>query len=273
LTFGGVAAFAQPARGRLLKIQLTVALFVAGSLVWLLAHAWFPQIDQAVAGLPARGAIRNGTLDWDGTSPARLAEGPFLSLTVDLDGSGNLGRSADLHVEFGRTELRLGSLLGYWRVPYPTGRSMILNRTEANAWWGAWRTFLLIGAGALAGTSLLASWVLVAILYAFGIRLIAFYADRQVSTLGSVRLAAAALLPGSAMMGLTLILYGHQRLSLLGLLLAWLIHWVVGWVYAALAPFWLPRGSGLPPPGRNPFNPRSATPRRRAPVSPFNPDA
>ena len=268
-----MAAFAQPARGRLLKIQLTVALFVAGSLVWLLAHAWFPQIDQAVAGLPARGAIRNGTLDWEGTSPARLAEGPFLSLAVDLDGSGNLGRSADLHVEFGRTELRLGSLFGYWRVPYPTGRSMILNRTEANAWWGAWRTFLLIGAGALAGTSLLASWVLVAILYAFGIRLIAFYADRQVSTLGSVRLAAAALLPGSAMMGLTLILYGHQRLSLLGLLLAWVIHWVVGWVYAALAPFWLPRGSGLPPPGRNPFNPRSATPRRRAPVSPFNPDA
>lgn len=271
MTFGGVAAFAQPARGRLLKIQFAVALFVAGSLVWLLAHAWFPQIDQAVAGLPTRGAIRNSTLEWDGASPVSLAEGPFLSFTVDLESSGDLGRSADLHVELGRTELRLGSLFGYWRVPYPPGRSMILNRTEANAWWGAWRTFLLIGAGALVGTSLLASWWLLAIVYAFGVRLIAFYADRHVSTLGSVRLAAAAQLPGSAMMGLALLLYGNQRLSLLGLLLAWLIQWVVGWVYTALAPFRLPRGSGQPVPGRNPFSPPSSAPKRRTPVSPFNP--
>jgi hypothetical protein len=270
LTFSGVAAFAQPARGRLLKVQFGVALFVAACLVWFLAHAWFPPIDQAVAGLPAKGAIRNGALEWEDASPVSLAEGPFLALTVDLGGRGDLGRSADLRVELGRTELRLGSLFGYWQVPCPAGRSLVLNRTDANAWWGAWRTFLLIGAGATAGAGLFASWWLLAIVYAFGVRGIAFYADRQLSTWASLRLTAAALLPGSLMMGVALVLYGHQRLSLLGLLLAWGLHWVVGWIYAALAPFWLPRHAGSPPSDSNPFGPPESAPARRTPASPFS---
>ncbi len=255
LTFGGVAAFAGRTRGRLLKLQLGVALFVAANLVWFLAQVWFPQVDQAVAGWPGPGTLRHGTLEWEAPSPVSLAEGPFLALAVDLDGSGRLGRSADVHLELGRTDMRVGSLLGYWRFPYPSGWSVRLDRTEVSAWWGAWRTFLLIGAGVVTAASLFASWYLLSVIYAFGIRVIAFYADRQLSTLGSVRLAAAALLPGSMLMGLALLLYGNQRLSLLGLVLAWLVHWVIGWGYATLAPFWLPRGSGRLAPGQNPFEP------------------
>lgn len=269
LTFSGVAAFAQPARGRLWKVQFVVAAFVGASVVWFLAQSWFPQIDQAVTGLPPKAAIRAGTLEWAEASPVSLAEGPFLSLTVDLDRSGDLGRSADLHVELGRSELRLGSVFGYWHVPYPAGRSLVLNRTEINAWWGAWRTFLLIGIAVGAGAGLFASWVLLAILYAVAVRGIAFYADRQLSTWGSLRVAAAAQLPGAIMMAVAVLLYGSQRLSLLGLLLAWGLHWVIGWAYSALAPFWLPRNTGLPSSGPNPFGSPDA-PAKRPPPSPFS---
>ena len=270
LTFSGVAAFAQPARGRLLKVQFVVATFVAASLVWFLAHAWFPQLDQAVASLPEKAAIRAGALEWEEASPISLAESPFLSLTVDLDGRGDLGRSADLHVELGRAELRLGSLFGYWYLPYPAGTWLVLNRTEINAWWGAWRTFLLIGLGLVAWMGLFASWALFGILYAAGVRVIALYVDRQVSTWGSLRVAAAALLPGSGMMGVAVLLYGSQRLSLLGLLLAWGLHWVVGWTYVALAPFWLARNTGVTPLGPNPFGAPPSAPRKRPPASPFS---
>jgi hypothetical protein len=265
-----VAAFAQPVRGRLWKVQLVVAGFVAASVVWFLARAWFPQVDQAVAGLPARAAIRAGALQWEELSPVSLAEGPFLALTVDLERRGDLGRSADLQVELGRGELRLRSFFGYWRLAYPNGSAVVLNRTEAQAWWGAWRTFLLIGTGVVAGAGLFASWMVLALLYGVGVRVIALYADRQVSTGGSLRLAAAALLPGACLMGVALLLYGNQRLSLLGLLLTWCLHWVIGWTYAALAPFWLPRSAGQLPGGQNPFEPPSSRGSRRPPRSPFS---
>jgi hypothetical protein len=253
LTFGGVAGFARAPFARLLKVQGGVALLLAASVVWFLDGSWFPEIDQAIANLPARSQIRNRRLEWGGASPVVLAEGQFLAVTVDLEAGGKLTRSVDLQLDLGREEVRVRSLLGYLPLPYPPGRTLTLDRVEAQAWWGAWRNFLLIGAGVVTGVGSFISWMMLALVYSFPVRTFAFYLDRQVSGWGSWKLAAAALLPAAVLMTAAIGLYRFHRLNLIGLLFAWLVHWVVGWIYVCLAPLRLPRTAGTHSQGKNPF--------------------
>src|SRR5512140_1083235 len=84
LTPRGVAAFADVSLGRLLPVQLVVALIVAGTGVWFLHTAWFPVITTAIRLLPDRGQIQAGRLDWQEPSPSVLAQGRFLAFVVDL---------------------------------------------------------------------------------------------------------------------------------------------------------------------------------------------
>ena len=70
LTARGVAAFARASLGRLLLVQLIVALLAAGTVVWFLQGCWFPTIGEAIRALPAQGELRAGKLDWKGTSPS-----------------------------------------------------------------------------------------------------------------------------------------------------------------------------------------------------------
>ena len=112
LTARGVAAFARASLGRLLLVQLIVALLAAGTVVWFLHECWFPTIGEAIRGLPPQGEIRAGSLDWTGPSPARLAEGRFLAIAVDLDHTGEARSPAHVQVEFGRADFKVYSLLG-----------------------------------------------------------------------------------------------------------------------------------------------------------------
>ena len=64
LTVRGVAAFARAPLGRLLLVQFMVALLAAGTIVWFLHKAWFPQISEAIRQLPLQGELRAGRLDW-----------------------------------------------------------------------------------------------------------------------------------------------------------------------------------------------------------------
>jgi hypothetical protein len=253
LTLGGVAGFGRASLGRLFKVQTAVALLLAASVIWFLAGACFPQVDQAVAALPDQCGIRNRRLSWAGASPVVLAEGPFLAITVNLEGGETLARGVDLQFELGREELRIRSLLGYFPMRYPAGWTLTLDRLETQAWWGAWRGFLLLGAGAATVAGLFASWCVIALVYSFPVRTIAFYADRQVSGWGSWKVASAALLPGTVLMAAALGLYRFHRLNLIALLFAWLIHWGVGWIYVGLAPLRLPRTPGAQAVKRNPF--------------------
>ena len=113
LTARGVAAFAGASFGRLLVVQLVVALLEAGTVVWFLRTRWLPVINEAISGLPTQGEIRSGSLDWSGPSPARLAEGRFLALVVDLDHAGHARTPAHVQVEFGRGDYEVYSLLGF----------------------------------------------------------------------------------------------------------------------------------------------------------------
>jgi len=253
LTFGGVASFARASSGRLFFVQFLMASLVAVSVVWFLIAAWFPVVQKAIAQLPAQGGIQHGQLQWTNTSPARLAEDAFLSIVVNANGSAPISQNADVQLELGRSGLRIKSLFGYLAVPYPADWVIGLNRAEAGPWWGAWRPFILVGTGITVAVGLWFSWLVLATIYMAPVRLIAFYADRELTIGAAWRVAGAALLPGALLMSGAIVLYSLHRLNLVGLLFAWLLHLVLAWIYAAIAPARLPRLPTALPRRRNPF--------------------
>lgn len=253
LTPGGVAAFAHASLGRLLAAELIVALFVSFVGVWFLRAAWFPVVREAIQQLPEHGGLLFGELQWDIDTPRTLAEGKFLAIVVDLEGAGSAGRVADLQIELGRKSLKLCSLFGCLKLPYPQGWVVGLNRTELSPWWDAWQLAMLVGLAALIATSLIVAWSLLAAVYAAPVRLLAFLYDLDAGWLASWRLASAALLPGALFFAAALFLYRVNVADLVRLLFASALHFVVGWIYLLVSPFFLPRISGVPRRDANPF--------------------
>ena len=116
LTPRGVAAFARARLGRLLLVQFIVAVLAAIAVDWFFAYGCFPTITAAIKQLPDQGEIRAGQLNWQGESPALLAEGGFLAFDVDLEHTGQILSPAQVQIEFGRDSVRVFSLLGYTRL-------------------------------------------------------------------------------------------------------------------------------------------------------------
>ena len=241
LTLRGVAAFARASLGRLLIVQFMVALLAAGTVVWFLHKAWFPQISEAIRQLPPQGVLRSGRLDWQGATPSRLAEGRFLALVVDLDHGGEARSPAHLQVEVGRTDCMVFSLLGYLRGAYPQGRAVAFNRTELGPWWGAWAPAFLAMAAGLVLVGLMVTWACLATVYFLPVWLLGFFANRDLSLRGSWRLAGAALMPGALLMCAVVFIYGFGALDLVRLAVAGALHLVVGWVYLIIGPLNMPR--------------------------------
>lgn len=256
LTLGGVAAFAQGPSFRLFLVALAVAVTVAASVVSFFYLAWEPALRQSIHRLPDEGFIRSGRLEWNGANPVRLAEGNFLSIVVDLASSGELGYAADLQCEFGRTEFRLRSLLGYIGIPYPTPWVIAFNRRELEPRWGAWHPMVAASLGMAVVAGLLVVWGVLGACYALPIQLISFYADRQANVFTAWRLGVASLLSSALLMAAVILAYGFQRLNLIQLLFAAAIHVILPWFYVVAGPLWLPRQRSLPGSrggARNPF--------------------
>jgi hypothetical protein len=252
LTLRGVAAFARASLERLLLVQLIVALLTAGAVVWFLHNCWFPTIGEAIRALPAQGELRSGKLDWTGASPASLAEGRFLAISVDLEHTGQARSPAHVQVEFGRVDFRVYSLFGCGQGAYPPGGALAFNRTVLWPWWGAWAPAILaIVVGAVVA-GLMSIWAVLATLYCLPVWLIGFFANRECSLSGSWRLAGAALMPGALLMGTAICMYGLNILDPLRLAMIGGVHLVMGWVYLFLSPLCLPRYIAVAPEG-NPF--------------------
>jgi len=253
ITFGGVASFARGSFGRLFVVQFILALLVAGSVSVFLATAWFPVVEKAIARLPEKGIIRRGQLDWTSPSPCVLAEATFLSIAVDVESSQPTGQSADVQLELHRDGFKIRSLFGYLVCSYPKDWVIALNRAEVEPRWGAWRPFLLVGIGACVAIGVFVIWLMLATVYSFPLRLLTFYSDRDVGWPGCWRLAGAAQLPGALLLSGGILLYGFNRLNLIGLLFAWLLHVVIAWIYVGIAPARLPRLAGSVRRRDNPF--------------------
>jgi hypothetical protein len=241
LTPQGVAAFARASFGRVLLVQLIVALLAAAVIGWFLHSAWFPVVRSAIQQLPDTGQISHGQLDWPGESPRQLAANQYLGLAVDLNHSGRLGREAHLQVEFGRKDFRLLSLPGYRICYYPPDSRLPFNRTALAPLWGAWEPWLLTGAilGTVLGLMLV--WLVLTSLYCLPVWLITLFQNRDLNLRESWRLAAAALMPGALFLIFGIFTYGIGLLDLLRLGVLCGLHFVIGWVYLVISPLFLPK--------------------------------
>ena len=255
LTPRGVAAFTRASLGRLWLAQLIAAIAAAVSVVWFLQIAWFPVVEEAIQQLPAEGKISHNQLVWRGDTPARLAANKFLSLAVDLWHEGDLGNESHISVEFGRTNLRLRSILGYTEVSYSPDWAIEFNEPKLEPWWGAWRPGLLAGAAIMTITGLLAIWVALATVYFLPVWLLAFFANRDLNGRGSWRLASAALMPGALFMTLTIATYGFGLLDLVYLGWCFSFHLIIGWIYLLVCVLLLPRHPEAAAQRKNPFVP------------------
>jgi hypothetical protein len=253
LTPSGMAAFARASLGRLLLVQLIVALFAGAMIAWFLHHAWFPVITQAIHQLPDEGEIGAGRLQSAIAAPVCLAENRFLALAVDRNHEGQARSPAHLAVEFGETDVRMFSLLGYARAGYPAGWRIAFNRSELEPWWGAWSPALLAIAIAFSVVALMLCWAILASLYFLPAWLAAFFANRNSNFAEAWRLAGAALLPAALFLAIGIWLYGLALIDLIGFFVTVAIHFVLGWVGLVLAVSRLPRHPEAVATKANPF--------------------
>src|SRR6266850_259509 len=231
LTPRGVAAFARASFGSLLLVQCVFALMSAGAVVWFLHHAWFPVIGGAVRNLPDQGEVRTGKLDWRRESPVRLAENRFLSLAVDLRHEGKTRSPAHVQAEFGLTNCKVFSVLGYVPWHYPSQYIIALNQPESEPWWGAWSPVLLAIAAAAVIVGLLLIWPVLATFYALPVWLFAFFENRDLDLGRSWRLSGAAQMPGALFLNATILVYGLGALDLVQLGVGFGLHFLVAWFY------------------------------------------
>lgn len=253
LTPRGVVTFTRASLGRLWVAQLIAALLAAVGVVWFLQIAWFPVVQETIQQLPREGEISRGQLVWRGDTPARLAANRFLSLAVDLWHEGDLGNESHLSIEFGRTNLRLRSILGYTEVAYPRAWAIEFNEPKLEPWWGAWQPGILAGVAALTVIGLFATWTVLATLYFLPTWLLAFFANRDLNGRGSWRLAAAGLMPGALFMTLTIAAYGLGLLDLVYLGWCFSFHFLIGWIYLLVCVLLLPRHPEVAALRKNPF--------------------
>lgn len=255
LTPRGVAAFAYASSNRLFLVQFILAACVAACVIWFIRAAWFPTLREAIQRLPAAGEIRAGKLDWRGDSPRILAEGTFLAVSVDLNHSGDLRSPAHVQVEFGGEDFRVRSLLGYVELDYPTNGVAAFNREELVPWWGAWQPQFMGLAAVVTVGWLMTTWFLLAVLYAPPVWLLAFFINRDLRPVQCWRLAGAALMPGTILMGLGILLYGFGAVDLIGLGFITAGHFLLGWIYLFIGPLFLPRLPQTEILKKNPFAP------------------
>ncbi|MBI3874551.1 MAG: hypothetical protein HY300_00975 [Verrucomicrobia bacterium] len=257
LTFNGTAAFAGAKLSRVLLVQLVFAVVVAACFMAFLAIAWVPVIRAAVHELPEDGAmIREEKLHWPDKEARVLSENSRLAFVVDPADEDGLGRVADLQIELCPDRVKLRSELGFMDVPYPAGCVIALNRATLDPWWGAREPWLVAIAGGAMAAKLFLSWWLLALLYAPVVKLLAFFATRDVTWRGAWRVACAALLPGALLMAGGILLYGLEVISLPWLVFLVVAPAVVGWVYLIGAPFRLakkPAAPATPAKHVNPF--------------------
>lgn len=238
-TFGGVAAFGSASWGRLLIVQLLIAAMVGASIVWFVNRNFTPVIWETIRKLPEGVSIRDGQMM--GIPSMLLAERKFLSIAVDLDKTNEVGQSADLQIEFHKTDLSICTMLrsvtGVAEVNYPEEMTLYLGRASAEPWWGAWYPIIYTALFFSVILMLLLIWAVLASIYTVPVRLLAYYSDRNITWKGSWILSSAALLPGAVVMMVGIILYGLESLDMIGLLVFGVGHMFVAWFYVLFAPF------------------------------------
>jgi len=246
----GVAAFATATVSHLLALQFFVSLVASAIVIWFCNANYSPAILEAIRNTPDEVVLEQGTLT--NVSSQILTEKKFLSIAIDLEETGQLGKISDLQMELRQNYLQICSLFGCALFDYPK-ENIILGRSTSEPWWGARQPviFAFIGVGTLIGVWL--SWFLFALIYTPIVKLIAFFEDRELSWTGSWKLSCAAQLFAALLMSFAILLYGLQAFDLIRFLFFFTTHFVVAWIYLGASPYFLPAVSAKTSAPKNPF--------------------
>lgn len=245
---------------------MTAALSVA-SVLYFLSHCWEPMIQQAIGQLDNGGEIRNGILQPGGAkTDVILASNPYLTIALDWTGTSARDQASDVRLIIQIDRVLGCSLFGCTAIDYRQIGDRPVGRSETGAWWEAWRPTITTAISLGQVFLLILSWWVLAILYAWAIRLFAFYLDREVDFGGATRVAQAALIPGALWLTVAVFFYARGWLNLFGLLVVFVMHLPVGWIYAGLACRNLPARPDVLP--ANPFQPLDST-NPKKPANPF----
>jgi hypothetical protein len=249
----GVAAFARAGTHRLWLVQVVIACLTSLAIGWLLHRGVFPGIGVAAANLPETGEIRDARLNWGGDSPQMLAEGRVISLAVDLNHDGGARSPAHWHVEFGREDVLLCSLLGCVTLPYPGGWWIAANRVEVLPKWGAWEKPLLAITVMIVGLGLVLVWQMFALIYALPVWLLGYFANRRLALPGAWKLGGAAQMPGALLMTAAVLCYERGLMDMLPLAFVFAGHMILTWLYLAISPWFVPPVQEAVAAPENPF--------------------
>jgi hypothetical protein len=252
LTFRGVAQLAKAPVGRLAVVQAIVAILAAATFIWFLGTRISPVIDSSLQNLPENAVLVDGKLE--ALPHGLLGENKFFSIAFAPEPSQRAGRVADVHLELQKFGCTFSSLFGDLQLPFPAKRGITLARSTSVPWYGAWEPVLVSAAGLFGMLLIWLSWTVLGFVYSWWPKLLAYFADRELSWGEASRLAQAALLPGALVAILSILLYGWQALDLVSFLLLFALHGVVPWIYLCGAPFFLPR-KGAAAAVANPFTP------------------
>ena len=259
-TFGGVAAFASAPLLRLLLVQLIVAIIASASIVWFLAHAYGPVVSSTIEQLPETAAIEAGYIT--GVDAPVIVETKFLSVQIDTSQDPQFSESSDLQIELrkgdGRACSLLRSLLGCVEFDYPRDHTISLARSHLEPWWGARQPLIWALTFIAAIVYMFVSWAVLAVVWMFVAKIIAWFADRGLSWFGAWKACSAALMPGALLLALAVRLYHWQVIDLITLSVFYFAHLIVGLVYVIGGPFKCPKlaltiEGDKPKPPKNPF--------------------
>jgi len=251
LTPSGVARFARASFGRVLLVELIVAVVVGLAMAWLLRRAWAPAIAQAAHSMPDGARIQNGRLA--GVADPIVSQTKFLAIAVAPTEAAEVGQSADFQVQLRPDTFRVNSIFApSWGLEFPYGKgSHDLSPSSLEPLWGAWRPVVLTLAGVATGLAVSLSWIVLAFLYTVPAWLAAWFADRDLTLAGAWRIASMSLMSGALLMTLALGLYGWGAVDLIGLACFCAGHFVLAWIFLGAAIHALPTARTAPP--KNPF--------------------
>lgn len=250
LTFAGVAGLATASLWRFRLIRFLMAVFSTICVTWFVNVALLETVRDAIEHLSSTGYIRDGRMEWSGPPVAILAQGTVVTIVVDTALAGDAGQVTDWQIILGRQEARLCSIFGYTPVPYPAKWSLPIRLEALQPWWGAWEPAILAAVAGGAMLFFLIAWATIGLGYGLLLRIYCYFLDRKANFGTCWRAGQASLFSGALLLDAALLLYGHGRLDLIGLVFAFGLHAVIPWLYLLGAPLHFPPLNSM---GANPF--------------------
>ena len=242
-TVGGVARFGYSRRSFLLLIEILVALFCTGCIVWFFCGNYMPVIRSATEALPeSTSTITDGRLCWQKGQPdGVLAQSPALAIIVQAyPDSPRLGTESDVTLSLCQNEARIFSYGRYAPIPY-SKKELRLSGSYAIAWWQAWTGPFLFWVAFIPCCALLLTWQVLSFIYMPFIKGWTWIIRRQISWGEAYSVAGASLMLGAFLLGLAILGYSQGCYPLLVLGIAFVLHFVPAWFFIIVCPFFFPR--------------------------------